>query len=65
MPDAAADGYLHNFTQAMAAYTANNVPIVLGYDFYSQHDYELSLQEQMWHPIAFHAEMNGNIMYLH
>ncbi len=65
MQDATADGYLRNFTQAMAAYTPDNTPIFLGNDFCAWHDYELGLQERMRHPIAFHAEMNGDIMYLH
>ncbi len=63
MQDATANGYLCNFTQAMAAYTPDI--IFLGNDFCAQHDYELSLQEQMRHPIAFYAEMNGDIIYLH
>ena len=29
------------------------------------HDVHLELQERMCHPIAFHAEMMGNIMYFH
>ena len=29
------------------------------------HDWHLELQERMSHPIAFHAEMMGDIMYLH
>ena len=29
------------------------------------HDLHLELQEQMRNPIAFHAEMMGDIMYLH
>ena len=29
------------------------------------HDEHLSLQESMSHPIAFHAQMTGDIMYLH
>ncbi len=65
MQDATADGYLRTFTQAMAAYTPDNIPIFLGNDFCAQHYYEFGLQERMRHPIAFHAEMNGDIMYLH
>ncbi len=65
MQDATADGYLHNFAQAMAAYTPDNIPIFLGNNFCAWHDYELSLQEQMQHPITFYAKMNGDIMYLH
>ncbi len=65
MQDATANGYLRNFTQAMADYTPDNIPIFLGNDFCAQHDDELSLQEQMRYPVAFHAEMNGDIMYLH
>jgi hypothetical protein len=34
-------------------------------DEYLFHDVYLQLQEQMRNPIAFHAEMMGNIMYLH
>ena len=30
-----------------------------------EHDFHLDLQEQMRHPIAFHVEMMGNIMYYH
>lgn len=29
------------------------------------HDWHLALQDRMRHPIAFHAEMMGDIMYLH
>jgi hypothetical protein len=29
-----------------------------------KHDEHLALQERMRHPIAFHAEMMGDIMYL-
>jgi hypothetical protein len=29
-----------------------------------QHEEHLSLQDRMSHPIAFHAEMMGDIMYL-
>ena len=35
-------------------------------DLFSQrHDEHLSLQDRMQHPIAFHAEMTGDIMYYH
>ncbi len=30
-----------------------------------EHDQHLELQERMRHPIAFHAEMMGNIMHMH
>ncbi len=30
-----------------------------------EHDQHLELQEQMRHPIAFHAEMMGDIMHMH
>ena len=30
-----------------------------------RHDKHLGLQDQMRHPIAFHAEMVGNVMYYH
>jgi hypothetical protein len=29
------------------------------------HDHHLELQDRMRHPIAFHAEMMGDIMYYH
>ena len=31
----------------------------------SHHDWQIGFQEQMCHPIAFHAEMMGNIIHLH
>ena len=30
-----------------------------------EHDFHLELQERMRHPIAFHTEMQGDIMYFH
>ena len=33
--------------------------------YIKEHDEHLSLQERMRHPIAFHAEMMGDIMYFH
>ncbi len=33
-------------------------------DTNKEHDEHLALQERMRHPIAFHAEMMGDIMYL-
>ncbi len=65
MQDATADDYLCKFTQAMADYTPDNVPIFSGNAICAQHDNKLSLLEQMQHPISFHAEMNGDIMYLY
>ncbi|KAL7479730.1 hypothetical protein ACHAW6_008691 [Cyclotella cf. meneghiniana] len=35
------------------------------YDYTQSHDDHLSLQERMRHPVAFHAEMMGDIMHLH
>ena len=32
---------------------------------FHEHDFHLELQERMRHPIAFHAEMMGDIMYFH
>ena len=29
------------------------------------HDYHLNLEERMRHPLSFHAEMMGDIMYYH
>jgi hypothetical protein len=39
--------------------------VMCEHDYDSLHDYHLDLQERMHHPIAFLAEMMGNIMYLH
>ena len=35
------------------------------YLYAKEHDFHLGLQERMRHPIAFHAEMMGDIMYYH
>ena len=35
------------------------------FNYAREHDQHLSLQERMRHPIAFHAEMMGDIMYFH
>ena len=35
------------------------------YDYAQSHDDHLSLQDRMRHPVAFHAEMMGDIMHLH
>ena len=43
-------------------YVADSVGFI---DFDKAHDDHLDLQERMRHPIAFHAEMMGDIMYYH
>jgi len=65
MQDATAQGLIQNFNQAMLSTAPRDQPILLGNDFDVRHDYELAIQERMRHPIAFHAEMMGDIMYLH
>ena len=35
------------------------------FDYALFHDDHLALQDCMRHPVAFHAEMMGNIMHLH
>jgi hypothetical protein len=35
------------------------------FEFSHEHDFHLDLQDRMRHPIAFHAEMMGDIMYFH
>ena len=47
---------------AASSTTAVSEPDMNEDDF---HDWHLELQERMSHPIAFHAEMMGDIMYLH
>ena len=47
--------------QAHAAIT----PEEAEFNYAREHDQHLSLQERMRHPIAFHAEMMGDIMYFH
>ncbi len=46
----------------MASFATDNVTEQMDEDHY--HDEHLALQEGMRHPIAFHAEMVGDIMYL-
>ncbi len=68
MQESTAQGLMKNFNQAMQASTDTSqydTPVYLGNDFDARHDYELELQERMRHPISFHAEMMGDIMYLH
>ncbi len=65
MHDATAQGLLQNSNQAMLSTCPHDQPILLDNDFDVRHSYELAIQECMWHPIAFHAEMMGDIMYLH
>ena len=49
-------------------YMAHSATTVLNNDGQTvedrQHDAHLDLQDRMSHPIAFHAEMMGDIMYL-
>ncbi len=65
MQDATSQGLQQNFNQAMLSTTPQDHPIFLGIDFDLWHDYELTLQERMRHPTTCHAEMMGDIMYLH
>ncbi len=65
MQDATSQGLLRNFNQAMLSTTLHDRPVFLGNDFDVKHDIEVAMQEHMCHPIAFHAEMMGNIMYFH
>eukprot|EP00956_Cyclotella_meneghiniana_P025434 scaffold53086_cov60-Cyclotella_meneghiniana.AAC.2 len=50
-----------HYMQAHAAIT----PEEAEFNYAREHDQHLSLQERMRHPIAFHAEMMGDIMYFH
>ena len=34
-------------------------------DDYARHETELQLQNTMYNPVSFHAQMMGNIMYFH
>ena len=55
-------------TQQRAIHGSNNYYVAdsVGFiDFDKAHDEHLDLQERMRHPIAFHAEMMGDIMYYH
>ena len=49
----------------MAACIDRNILVFLGNDYNACHDYNHEVQEHMCHPIAYHAEMMGDIMYLH
>ncbi len=51
--------------KASAEVTEYDTSVFIGNDFDARHCYELQLQEGMRYPILFHAEMMGNIMYLH
>ncbi len=66
--ESTAQGLMKNFNQAMQAsaeLSEYNTSVYLGNDFDVRHDHKLQLQERMRHPISFHAEMMGDIMYLH
>ena len=63
--DSVEEGLSQNFAWALSANINQKTidPIVFlcnGYDL--KHDAELGMQEQIKHPIAFHAEMMGDIM---
>ena len=49
------------YMEAHAAITPEEAEV----NYAREHDRHLSLQERMRHPIAFHAEMMGDIMYFH
>ncbi len=63
--DATSQGLLQNFNQTILSTALHDQPIFLGNDFDIWHDHELAMQECMCHPIAFHAQMMGGIMYWH
>ncbi len=68
MQESTAQDLMKNFNQAMQASAElleYNTSVYLGNDFDARHDHKLLFQERMWHPISFHAEMMGDIMYLH
>ncbi len=65
MQDAKAQSLLWNVNQAMLSKVPCDQPIFLGNNFEVKHEYDLVMQECMQHPIAFHAEMMGEIMYFH
>jgi hypothetical protein len=50
-----------HYMQAMRAVTSEEAEIM----YAQEHDFHLGLQDRMRHPIAFHAEMMGDIMYFH
>jgi hypothetical protein len=54
------DSNMH-YMQAMPAVTMEEAE----FEFSREHDFHLELQDRMRHPIAFHAEMMGDIMYFH
>jgi hypothetical protein len=54
------DSGMH-YMQAMRAVTTEEAELW----YAAEHDFHLGLQDRMRHPIAFHAEMMGDIMYFH
>jgi hypothetical protein len=50
-----------HYMQAHQAITVEEAEFIYARD----HDFHLDLQDHMRHPIAFHAEMMGDIMYFH
>jgi hypothetical protein len=55
------DSDMH-YMQAYQAITSEEAEIIM---YTQEHDFHLGLQDRMRHPIAFHAEMMGDIMYFH
>jgi hypothetical protein len=52
------------YGQSNMHYMAAKAVITGQTDEDQEHDEHLALQERMRHPIAFHAEMMGDVMYL-
>ena len=50
-----------HYMQAMRAVTCEEAEV----DYAHEHDFHLALQDCMHDPIAFLAEMMGDIMYFH
>jgi hypothetical protein len=50
-----------HYMQAMPAITVEEAE----FQYAKDHDFHLGLQDRMRHPISFHAEMMGDIMYFH
>ena len=55
MQDSIDQGLSQNFAEAMAASINSSVSVFLGTFYNAHHDYELEVQECMWHPVAFHV----------
>jgi hypothetical protein len=75
--DTSSRGHVRKMSQAMAESVSQReffgkdkmhymaARAVTEHDYDRAHDLHLSLQDQMRHPIAFLAEMMGNVMHLH